>query len=211
MIEEHLSLMETLSIPPEAADSAEAPLRSVDSARTRCGILRIAVFRERQLGWIVVSDTQSKMTSAHGKIAFVAADLNLFSAANRPPLRIDSQDHGRFSPAMTNRFDFTEYVRPGQKMHTPLKDVTSKVGSQPIGHDRNVQQIGDFGEIPHLRLRQKLCFVDEDTGDRAGFVLVLTQRKQRNAFRERRGGRLQSDPRRYSADRVARVEFRSQP
>ena len=73
------------------------------------------------------------MLSADGDVAFVAADLDLFSFSNRFSAAVDSQHHGCLASAVANGFDLVERIGPSHQMLATLKQIPLKIGSETIG------------------------------------------------------------------------------
>jgi len=51
---------------------------------------------------------------------------------------------------MTDRQSFAQFVRQRQQGLGSGKQLAAKIRAQTIGHDRNLQPIGDPGQLPDL-------------------------------------------------------------
>lgn len=137
-----------------------------------------------QLGSGAFCESLVEMSPADRNVAFVSADLNLFTCSDGLSGRINAQHHGRFSSTMADGFDFREDVSPCEEVLTSLEECALKIGSQSIGQHGYAFVICDFAEFSNLSSCQELRFVDEDTGDGILFVLSAKDFKQCVIFAE---------------------------
>ena len=191
-----------------------APERAESKRRMR---VRLVIFRvsiaevfERELVGGSFDEAFVEVPSANGDVSIVSTDLDLFAIADRAAFGVDPQDHGRFTAAVADGFDFRKAIGPSQQVLAALEQVALEVGPKAIGEHRDGESIGDIAELAHLGLGQELGFVDQDAVDAGGGVFALGDSKEviGRSKRDRIGG--ESNPRADFSFPEPIVDFRSE-
>ena len=101
------------------------------------------------------------MPSAHRNIRVVAANLDLCPGADGVALLVQPNHHRRLASAVADGLDLAQFIGPCKQMTTALEQFSLKVGTQSVGKDWDFPLVHDLAELVHLRLRQKLSFVNQ--------------------------------------------------
>jgi len=191
-----------------APESAESKRRM----RVRLVIFRVSIAEvfERELVGGSFDEAFVEVPSANGDVSIVSTDLDLFAVADRAAFGVDPQDHGRFTAAVADGFDFRKAIGPSQQVLAALEQVALEVGPKAIGEHRDGESIGDIAELAHLGLGQELGFVDQDAVDAGGGVFALGDSKEviGGSEGDRIGG--ESNPRADFSFSEPIVDFRSE-
>ena len=78
---------------------------------------------------------------------------------------IHAQVHGRFTAAVTNRFELDQIVRPAQERFAAFEEFSLKVCAQAVAENGDILDIRRIAELFDLVASEELCFVDQDTVD----------------------------------------------
>ncbi len=170
----------------------------------------VAEVFERELVGGSFDEAFVEVPSANGDVSIVSTDLDLFAVADRAAFGVDPQDHGRFTAAVADGFDFRKAIGPSQQVLAALEQVALEVGPKAIGEHRDGESIGDIAELAHLGLGQELGFVDQDAVDAGGGVFALGDSKEviGGSEGDRIGG--ESNPRADFSFSEPVVDFRSE-
>ncbi len=170
----------------------------------------VAEVFERELVGGSFDEAFVEVPSANGDVSIVSTDLDLFAVADRAAFGVDPQDHGRFTAAVADGFDFRKAIGPSQQVLAALEQVALEVGPKAIGEHRDGESIGDIAELAHLGLGQELGFVDQDAVDAGGGVFALGDSKEviGGSEGDRIGG--ESNPRADFSFSEPIVDFRSE-
>ena len=68
---------------------------------------------------------------------------------------------------MTDGFDLNQAVSPGQQCLAAFEQVALEIGSQSVGHHRDIQAIADIAQLEDLQTSQELRLIDQDAMDLA--------------------------------------------
>ena len=92
----------------------------------------------------------------------VLADRHLFALSRHLAVGAEPHHHRRLAAAAADGAHFAQIVGDGQQRARAGKQLALEIGAQAVAHDRDVQPVGDAGELPDLLLLEELRLVDED-------------------------------------------------
>ena len=82
---------------------------------------------------------------------------------------------------MADGADLAQFVGDGEEFGGAGEKLAPEIGSQAIAHDRDVEPVGDAGQLPDLVPGQELRLVDEDAIDLLLPVLARITRGRSSA------------------------------
>ncbi len=87
------------------------------------------------------------------------------------------------------------FVGNGQQRARAGEQLALEIGAQAVAHDRDVEPVGDAGELPDLLVVEELRLVDEDAMHGRVLVMLGDAGEEIVAVAEDLGLRLQADAR----------------
>ena len=107
---------------------------------------------------------------------------------------------------MANRFQFLEFVRPGEEILAALEQLALEVRSQAEAQHRDAQFVHDLGQLVHLLPGQELRLVDENAVNAPLFQFGGRHVEEVVVAAEGQGAGLEADARADQAALVAIVQ-----
>src|SRR5699024_3076662 len=103
--------------------------------------------------------------SAQGLVLYtVPVDGNLIALEDIPAPDPPAVEH-RLAPTPADGFEFLQGVGELQEAGRSGKRLGPKIGSDPVGHHRNIIEDGDPQEVVNLLAGEELGFIDQQAGD----------------------------------------------
>ena len=148
------------------------------------------------------------MRPAHGHVAFIAADLDLFAFFEAFAVGTDAQVHRGLAATLTDGFELDQVVCEAEEGGASGEKLRLEIGAQAVTQHGHSQLIGDATELFDLFAREKLRFVDKDTGDLFFDMLRGDVLEQVVCIAERIGIGFQADARSDATDAGALIDHR---
>ena len=112
---------------------------------------------------------------------------------------------------MADGADFAQHVGDGEELGRAGEELALEIGAEAEGHHRDVEPVGDAGELPDLVVGEELGLVDEDAIDARGGVLGADAiLKRSSVVGEELGFGLDAEARADHADAVLGIERRGE-